>query len=189
MIETERLILRKLTLDDMDELIENGNDKELSFLTYYLPYPLGEEGAKKIILEENTNNDLFRFAIELKSEKKLIGLVDLYNLKKITHTETHSSPTPLFGSRVVPCEKKIKIGYWIGKNYRKVGYGIEAVKRIMEYAINELGVKKICAKVLIINDDSKKLLEKLGYKQTKVTENDKFLDGKKIDTVSYEFAK
>jgi ribosomal-protein-alanine N-acetyltransferase len=169
MIETDRLILRKLTLNDMNELIENGNDRELSFLTYYLPYPLGEEGAKKIILEENTNKDLFRFAIELKSIKRLIGIVDLYNFKKK--------------------EGKIKIGYWLGKNYRKVGYGVEAVKRIMDFAFEEIGVKKICAKVLIINNDSKKLLEKLGYKQTKITENDKFLDGKKIDTVSYEFTK
>jgi len=166
-METERLILRKLTLNDIDELIENGNDRELSFLTYYLPYPLDENGAKKIILEENTNDDLFRFAVELKSEKKLIGIVDLYNLKKK--------------------EGKIKIGYWLGKNYRKVGYGTESVKKIMDYAIDELNVKKICAKVLIINNDSRKLLEKLGYEKTKITANDKFLNGMRIDTVSYEF--
>ena len=166
MTETNRLILRKLKLTDVDDLIENGNEKELSYLTYYLPYPFGKEEAKKIILEEKTNKELFRFAIYIKSIKKVVGLVDLYNWKK--------------------GERKVKLGYWIGKNYRKQGYTTEALLKTIEFAFNELNVLKIGAKVLIDNIPSQRILEKFNFKKIKITPGDKFLDGKRVDTISYE---
>lgn len=169
MIETDRLVIRKLNTRDTRDLIEIANDKELSLLTYYIPYPFGKNEAKKIINEENINKDLFRFAIELKTEGKIIGLIDLYNLKK--------------------AEGKIKFGYWIGKKYRRNGYATEGAREVIKFAFNELQARRIVAKVLDINEPSKKFIEKLGFKKFKRIANDKFLDGRRLDTISYELLK
>jgi ribosomal-protein-alanine N-acetyltransferase len=168
-ISTERLILRKPNLKDVDDLVENGNEKELSYLTYYLPYPFDKEEAEKIISENDVNGELIRFAIVLKKDKKLIGLIDLYNWKRSQHI--------------------VKIGYWVGKNYRKQGYVSEIMPKIIEFAFEKLNVEKITAKVLIDNIASQKLLEKFNFVKTKVTPGDKFLDGKRVDTISYELAR
>jgi ribosomal-protein-alanine N-acetyltransferase len=183
-IVSGKIILRKPMLKDAQDLIENGNEKELNYLTYYLPYPFGETEAKNLILENKTNKELIRFAIELKKapdlhrrhlifrcphlheEKRVIGLLDLYNWKAR--------------------ERRVKIGYWIGKDYRRKGYLSEIMPKVIDFAFKKMNVEKITAKVLIDNIASQRLLEKFNFVKIKITPGDKFLDGKRVDTISYE---
>ncbi|VVB80687.1 Acetyltransferase (GNAT) domain protein [uncultured archaeon] len=199
-IVSERIILRKPILKDVNDLVKNGNEKELSYLTYYLPYPLNKKEAEKLILENQTNKELIRFAIFLKKNKEVIGLLDLHNWKRGETTPVLHSHQPQVSSPRLHTSKqfsatflqnasaggKVKIGYWIGKEYRRKGYVSEIVPKVIEYAFNELKVEKIIAKVLIDNIASQKLLEKFNFVKTKIVPGDKFLDGKRVDTISYE---
>jgi ribosomal-protein-alanine N-acetyltransferase len=60
-------------------------------------------------------------------------------------------------------EGEVDIGYAIVEKERKKGYGIEAVKGLMDWAFAQPEVKAITAKCLINNVDSARILEKMGF--------------------------
>jgi ribosomal-protein-alanine N-acetyltransferase len=163
-IETERLILRNPTLKDVDDLVDAGNDYEIHYNSFFLmKFPFGKKEAIEVINEKTKN--LKRFTIELKDSKKSIGLVDLYNINEK--------------------EKKLKLGYWIGQKYRKVGYATEAVKAIIKYAFENFKIEKIIATTLVNNLASQSFLKKLEFERQKVLPKDRFLDGEYVDSVQY----
>ncbi len=184
-IETPRLILRKPTLKDVPDLIENGNDYEIHYNSFFLmKYPFGKKEALQIISEEKNSKNMKRFVIELKEAParhsgqsqesspaggKVIGLFDLYNINLK--------------------ESKLKIGYWIGKNYRRKGFVSEAVQFMIPFILNNFDVDKIIATALVDNSSSINLLEKMKFKQEKILKNDRFMEGKYLDTVQYRLTR
>ena len=70
------------------------------------------EDVRKQFKEKPQQN--YDFGIELKSEKKIIGLIGL--------------------NKVNRQHKKASIGYWLGKEYRKKGITSEAEKAILNFA-------------------------------------------------------
>ena len=107
-----------------------------------------------------------RFGIELKESGEIIGLIDLYNINLKS--------------------KKLKLGYWVGKAYRRKGYATEAIEKIIEYAFENYEVDEIIATTLISNEASIKLLEKLEFVKGKVLTNDRFIDEKHLDSVQFK---
>lgn len=83
-------------------------------------------------------------AIERKSDDLMIGKIDIVDIDKIEHTAV--------------------IGYWIGKDYRKMGYATDAVNTILGYANDELSIKRFTANVSCNNIASRKLLISTGFK-------------------------
>ena len=57
-MNSNRLILRNLKKTDCKELTEQGNDKDINFFNWYIPFPFKESDAKKIILERIENPKL-----------------------------------------------------------------------------------------------------------------------------------
>lgn len=165
-IETERTALRKPTLKDVQDLIESGNDYDVHYNSFFLmKYPFEEKEAIEVIEEKKKNME--RFVIELKKEKKVIGIFDIYNINLK--------------------DGKIKIGYWIGKKYRRQGYAEEVLKNMIKFIFENFSVNKIIATTLINNEPSMKLLEKVGFRKDKILKNDRFLEGKYVDSVQFVF--
>ena len=127
-LETERLILRKPTLKDAEDLSKNGHEKIMPRLTQYLPYPFTVRKARKLIKDFwlNKKKGISGFCIFLKKENKVVGIVDIYNIDKK--------------------HKKAKIGCWIGKNYRGKGLASEAVGLALLFAWNNLHLNKLSTK-------------------------------------------
>ena len=72
--ETERLILRKATLEDASDLLEYGTDeKTLKFITWEGHRHINQaiEGIKRFYSNPGA------FVIELKAENKVIGAIDI----------------------------------------------------------------------------------------------------------------
>jgi RimJ/RimL family protein N-acetyltransferase len=44
---TGRLVLEPITLRDANDLASIGNDKKISYFTYFIPYPFTVQRAKK----------------------------------------------------------------------------------------------------------------------------------------------
>ena len=57
-----------------------------------------------------------------------------------------------------------ELGYWIAEEYWGHGYAAEASKVLTERAFDELGIKRIYATYRIENAQSKRVLEKLGFR-------------------------
>lgn len=57
-----------------------------------------------------------------------------------------------------------ELGYWIAEEYWGNGYAVEASEILIKRAFDDLDVKQIYASYRIENTQSKRVLEKLGFK-------------------------
>lgn len=149
-LETERLILREWNKTDVENLVEGLNNIEVSKWLASVPFPYTTEDAEKRInsciedakkCEERISYD---FAIELKSEKKVIGGVNLLRINKFQGTAGG--------------------GIWINPKYHGQGYGKEAFGRRIEFAFNDLMLRRLESGYFEGNLSSFKMQEKFGYK-------------------------
>ena len=58
----------------------------------------------------------------------------------------------------------VELGYWIGEEYWGQGLVVEACKAVLKHAFEDLKINKIHASFRYENHQSKRVLEKLGFK-------------------------
>ncbi|TPG42066.1 GNAT family N-acetyltransferase [Flavobacterium pectinovorum] len=143
---SERLTLRKLSKSDSEEILQLRSDIEINKFLDRKPCKTVEDALNFInSIIENESEELFYWAITKTGEDKLIGTICLFefldNLKK--------------------CE----IGYELLTEYQGKGIMIEAVEKVIEYAIKTLEINTIDALVHKDNQSSTKLLQKLNFKK------------------------
>lgn len=149
LLETKRLILRDWIESDIDDLIEGLNNIEVSKWLVTVPYPYTKENAESFIAYclNNTSDFVDRssydFAIELKSEKKVIGGTNVKNINSLHKTAGG--------------------GIWINAAYHGYGYGTEAFSKRIDFAFDELNLRRLENGYLEGNLASQKMQEKLGY--------------------------
>ena len=68
-----------------------------------------------------------------------------------------------------------ELGYWIGEKYWGQGLVVEASKPVIMHAFDDLDIKQIYATYRIENSQSKRVLEKLGFKYLTELENTNYL--------------
>lgn len=61
-------------------------------------------------------------------------------------------------------EDAAELGYWIAEQYWGNGYAVEASKIVTEHAFDDLNVRVIYATYKVGNNQSQRVLEKLGFK-------------------------
>lgn len=145
LIETDRLVLRKITMDDLHDLFINwGSDiKTNEFLTFNCHE--SEETTKKMIaywLKKYEKNG-FEWAIVLKDSNKVIGVIS-------------ADSSYMYNT--------LEIGYSISSKYWNNGYTTEAVRTIIDYLFNECNYSIIEAIIPSDNIGSIKVAEKCGMK-------------------------
>ena len=144
-IETERLLLRKITDEDAEQLYKNiYNDFEYCKYYYQLPFEVFENYKPLVekYKEYYENGNHFRWCIVLKDTNEIIGTVLLHTKNLL--------------------DNNCKIGYIIGKKYTKNGYAKEAVKAVLDFGLNKANFHRIDAEIVESNDDSIKLAESVG---------------------------
>ena len=91
-LETKRLILREWSKRDVNDIVEGLNDLEVTKWLAFAPYPYTKKDAEEWInyciksAKKGKNRDSYEFAIELKSEKKVIGGISLSRINKFQGT-------------------------------------------------------------------------------------------------------
>jgi RimJ/RimL family protein N-acetyltransferase len=145
-LETERLVLRRLSYDDAQFILELLNQP--SFLRY-----IGDKGVR-------TTEDAVRYIqtgpvasyerfgyglylVELKESGVPIGMCGL--LKRDTLPDAD-------------------VGFAFLPDYWSQGYAFEAASGVMSYGREVVGLRRIVAITSLDNDASIKLLEKIGLK-------------------------
>ena len=112
-IETERLILRQWNFNDVNNIVEGLNNINVTKWLAGAPYPYTQNDAEYFI-NKTINEDLYNFAIVLKSENKVIGGTQLTNIDLANGTAGG--------------------GIWLNENYQGFGYGTEAFGARIKYA-------------------------------------------------------
>lgn len=145
LIETDRLILREITLNDTPEMFELYSDPEILRYTGETVTETIEEMEKaiKIRIKNYKKYGYGRWATILKSENKFIGWAGLAYLPEFD---------------------KIDIGYRFLQEYWGMGFATEASHAILAHAFEKLNLKEIIAIAMKGNKGSIKVMEKIGMK-------------------------
>ena len=139
---TERLILRNWRVEDAYDLFEYAKLPTVGPSAGWNPHQCIEESQviiKRFIEQDDT------WAIELKTEHKVIGSVGL-------HKRTD------FTGRLVT-----ELGYVLSTPYEGNGYMTEAVKTVLEHAFEELKVPLIKVYHFIGNTKSENVIKRCGF--------------------------
>ncbi len=79
-----------------------------------------------------------------------------------------------------------RIGIYLVREYRGKGFGSEAIKLILFYSFELLGLRKIVSEVLEYNMASIRMHEKVGFVKTGVKRKEIYRFGKYWDVMCYE---
>ncbi len=147
-IETERLRLREFVQADWPAMLDATCPESMVFFD---SPPFDEELAKGWVdaaVEQQQNDPRMQyvFAVELKSESKVIGYCDLVIRAPIECEMAYS------GFRYIP-------EYWGN------GYGTEAEMAILEYGFQELGLQRVSLICEPENVGSWRIMEKCGMRR------------------------
>lgn len=167
-IVTDRLIMRLMSLNDVDDSFEHRGDIEVC---RYSAAPINktqtEDKIQRQLAEPWIGNEhqMLMLAIELKTEGKLIGEF------MFKYTDTIAA----IG----------EIGFRFNRLYQGKGYAYEAVSSMVNHLFNELKVHKINAVCAIGNNASWKLMEKLGMQKEGVLRSHLINGGQRSDAYTY----
>ena len=141
---TERLLLRSLTLEDAQDIQHLAGERDVAATVIRIPHPY-EDGMAEAWIRSCSDTfekeEGLHFAITLRTEKNLIGVIGLELDQENENSE---------------------LGYWIGKPYWNCGYATEAAKVVVAYSFEVLKLNRIHAKHYKRNPASGRVLEKIG---------------------------
>lgn len=143
-LSTPRLRLQPLCVNDAPRIAELGSDPVIAAFTANMPSPYTLKDARAFVersREAGEKGDDLVFGIHLRAGA-LTGIINL---------------------RLNPRHHSGHLGYWIGAPYRGQGYMTEAVKRVMTYGFETLGLRRIHTSCLATNSASAKVLRNAGF--------------------------
>ncbi len=149
-LETKRLVLRDWKEADANDLAEGLNNLDVAKWLAFVPHPYTRQNAEEWInrcvdnAAKGKDRNSYDFAIELKSEQKVIGGVTLDRISRIHGTAGG--------------------GIWLNANYQKRGYGAEAFGERIRFAFEDLRLRRLDNGFFEGNAYSLKMQEKFGYK-------------------------
>jgi len=142
-LETERLILRRFTDDDVDAVFAVIGDP---LTMKYYPQKFTRDDALRWVTksQERYRTDGFGlFAVVLKSSGEVIGNCGIMRQE-------------------VEGEFLLEVGYHFRREYWGHGYATEAARACRDYAFDRLGAAKVVSLILTENAPSRRVAERNG---------------------------
>jgi RimJ/RimL family protein N-acetyltransferase len=166
-LETERLRLRAITIDDKHEMFALRSDKQIM---QYIARPLTktlEETVEfiKSINENIEKQEYINWGIVLKTDNKLIGTVGFYRVQKENY--------------------RAEVGYMLHTNSHKQGIMQELMPIILDYGFKQMKLHSIEAVIDPRNKASENVLLKQGFVKEAHFKENFFFDGEFLDSVHY----
>ncbi|HAT4122602.1 GNAT family N-acetyltransferase [Clostridium perfringens] len=168
MLKSENLMLRPIEIKDLKVLNKWKNDYEIfKYLGGgFQPQSINEQ-EKYISNLINNSGDSKRFIID---NGNAIGMVGLYSINFINRN----------------CDLGIYIGE---KSQQGKGYAKEAMNLILDFAFNNLNLKKIKLNVVDGNSKALNLYKSIGFIEVGVLKEERFINGKFEDVKIMELIK
>ena len=166
-LETERLLLRRVVPADVKEIFALRSNPETM---KYIPRPLlktDEDALEHVAMIDSKidTNEGINWAITLKDNPKLIGIIGHYRIK--------------------PEHFRAEIGYMLLPDYHGKGIISEAVKEALRYGFQVMKLHSIEAVIGPENKASAKVLEKNGFVKEAHFKENEYYDGRFWDSVVY----
>lgn len=140
-IETTRLRLRPFSMKDTEDMFEYSSVK--SNLEFVFPAHRTKLQVEAFIANHFMKQPLGKWAIELKTEQKMIGFIQFTKL----------------------AEQDSELSYVLNKNYWNQGLMTEALETLTNICLHEIGLKAISLHCDSRNYGSIQVAKKVGYKR------------------------
>lgn len=171
-LETERLILRRVTMTDVEPAFKNWvtDERVTRFLTWQPHESVAvTEQIFRAWIEDYSSEEHYLWAIVPKDLGEPIGTIS--------------------GVRIFNEEERIDMGYCIGYDFWGKGYVAEALKRIIEFFFTEVKAKRIVALYDKNNPNSGRVMQKAGMKYFATLPQCGTNNQGTVDLVAYEILK
>jgi [ribosomal protein S5]-alanine N-acetyltransferase len=142
-LETKRMNLRILTLDNSEEVFLHFSDNDVTRFMDIEPCKHIKEAEE--IIKFHMDDSGCRWGLFHKKNNKFIGTVGFHYLRRKN------------GDHIA------EIGFDLSKSYWGKGFMYEALKEVILYGFKQMGLTIIDAKVEIDNEKSINLMKKLGF--------------------------
>lgn len=146
-IETERLILRDIRMEDIQEYYERlfGDGDVARYMLFDPHQDIGESLAHlQAGLEKYEQGRFYRWGAALKEDDSLIGLIELLRFDE----ETNSC----------------SFVYMLGSDYWNRGYATEMLKAVLSFAFEELELERVVVDHMADNPASGAVMRKAGMR-------------------------
>jgi len=84
---------------------------------------------------------------------------------------------------------KAQLGYWIGAEFQGRGIATKAVKQLLDFAFNELGLNRLEIRCALENHRSQRIPERLGFQREGVLREAEWLYDHYVDHILYALLK
>lgn len=170
-LETERLILRKVTIEDIQDMYLYGSDEEVSkYVTWNTHETISDtKGFVEFVLNKYENKQVSPWGIECKENGKFIGTIDFVWWQ--------------------PNNKTAEIGYVISKDYWRKGLTSEVAKEIIKFGFEKMDLVRIQARCDVENIGSARVMEKAGMSFEGIIRKGIFVKGMHRDLKMYSILK
>ena len=166
-LETERLVLRRVVSSDVNEMFVLRSDTEIM---KYIPRPLVtnlQEAHDHIasIDSKIESSEGINWGITLKGNDTLIGVAGFYKINAENY--------------------RAEIGYILHPTYSGLGLVSEAVKKLIEFGFTTMNLHSIEAVIAPENYASAKVLEKNAFTQEGLFKENQYFEGRYLDSAVY----
>ncbi|MDA3866429.1 MAG: GNAT family protein [Salinivirgaceae bacterium] len=170
-LETERLRMRPVTIEDKSAIFEYRSDSETNKYQGSIPNSLSDVEAfiNKLAKHINEPSSWFQLVIIERASEEIIGDLGIH----------------FFGSE----NKQTEIGCTLNKIYHHRGYATEAVRSVIDYLFHDLNKHRIIASIDPANESSIKLVERLGFRKEAHFVKSLFINGQWVDDIVYALLK
>ena len=166
-LETERLILRRINENDAADLFKLRSSPEIM---KYIARPLIKSVDETTIFIKSINDgidkqDLINWGITLKQDNKVIGTMGFYRMAKENF--------------------RAEVGYMLHTNFQKQGIMQEAIEAALSYAFVQMKAHSIGAVIDPRNKASENVLLRNNFVKEAHFKEDCFFNGEFLDSVHY----
>jgi ribosomal-protein-alanine N-acetyltransferase len=166
-IETERLQLRQMVIEDADELFFLRSDPGVM---KYIDRPRANAVSEaadyiEMINIQTNRNEVAYWAITMRNQNKLIGTICLWRFEKDN--------------------RRCEVGYMLHPDFHRKGIMKETLKAVLNYGFTTLNLHTVYANINPDNDASRLLLLNAGFKQEAYFRENYFYNNKFLDTAMF----
>ena len=146
-LETERLVLRQFTMEDVDNLVELDSDPEVVFhITGGVTTPREEVESDVLpaFLAYYDRGDAYGFWAAV--ERETGEFLGWFHFRP---GEGHPDDEP-------------ELGYRLRKSAWGKGYAAEGSRALIDRGFSQFGVRRVVAETMVVHDASRRVMEKAG---------------------------
>ena len=166
-LETKRLILRRMTMKDAQDIFEYSKDPEVALHVLWDAQKDLSEAKEycRFMMRRYRQDQPSSWGIIHKASGRLVGTIGY-----MEYREDHGS---------------VEVGYSLARSLWNGGYMTEALSRVIAHTFETMDINRIEAQHELTNPSSGRVMEKCGMKKEGVLRQRLYNKGKYVDVALY----